>query len=169
MKRKSAAGTKGSKSKKVPKAIRQLENFFKPIGVTGEPRTVYDPNFHPIDFVQHCKEGSTKTEICAAWGVASNTVLHWSKIHPEFKKAYQLGAEAHAAFWHLRARQNILGERKAFNQFGFIWYSKNTMGWCDQGRDEFQGSKAVDYGFHDQSTGKTFDGNLNEKADDEAS
>jgi hypothetical protein len=167
MKRKSATGIKKSKSKKVPKAIRQLEQLFRPVGVTGEPRTVYDPKFHPIDFVQHCKEGTTKTEICAAWGVASSTVLRWSKIHPDFKIAYRLGAEAHAAFWHLRARQNILGERKAFNQFGFIWYSKNTMGWSDQGRDEYQGSLAVDYDFHDQATNKSYDGNLNEKNDED--
>lgn len=44
----------------------------------GRP-TLFDPAFHPDDYVRLARLGRTKAQICGEWGIDRDTLLGWSK------------------------------------------------------------------------------------------
>src|SRR6266576_4037404 len=138
MKKSSAKKETKTSKKKPAKLYVSHDTNVKNLGVVNLNRVVYDPKFHAIDFVQHCREGQTFTMIASAWGVHTQTVISWSKKYPEFKRAFRLGKQLHTAFWQDVMRKNILREDEffrgkfliaKFKLLPFMWYSRNTMGW----------------------------------------
>lgn len=73
------------------------------------------------------------------------------------KKAHRLGKEACKAYWLMKLRQSIMDDdkKKFFRMFNFLWFSKNVLGFSDDGGDDFQGADSVEFTVHDQETNKT--------------
>jgi hypothetical protein len=158
---KTEAKKKESEKEKAEKAYRErlakappIPQFFsnplaglhKPVGVINQRRIVYDPNFHPIDYVQHCREGNTHTYILACWGITSKKFTEWKNKYPKFAEAATEGRVCFNAFWHDKFRRSMTSSDKndKVNTLAFIWFSKNTMGWGEQPQDEFSDASPDD-------------------------
>jgi hypothetical protein len=123
-----------------------LAGLHKPVGVPNHRRIVYDPNFHAIDYVQHCREGNTHTFILATWGITSKKFQEWKNKYPKFSEAATEGRICFNAFWHSKFQRSMISDDKKdkVNTLAFIWFSKNTMGWGEQPQDEFSDASPDD-------------------------
>lgn len=104
------------KGRKKPKA--------KP--VMGRP-TLYDPDYHPESYIALCREGKTRAEICAEWGIDRDTLLEWSsgKKHPDFSGAIKKGDELRSRWWTRFGVAIASGQIKNAQQTMAIFLMKN--------------------------------------------
>lgn len=132
-----------------------------PVGIPDRKKTQYDPHFHALDYVQHCREGNTHTFILACWGVSNKVFRDWVEIYPHFKEQVQIGRTCFQAFWHDKFGRSLISQAKndKVNVIGFIWWSKNTLGWADSGGDEFRDTNpSDDFSIEYTDTGEKFNG-----------
>lgn len=135
--------------------------FGKPIGVPNYKKHFYDPQFHPQDYIQHCREGNTHSYILASWGIFDSTFRLWVKDNPKFSEAVKTGRVCFHAFWHEKVKNKILNKDAYLDSLLFIYFSKNTMGWSDSARDEFQDAGASqEFSVHDEGLGLTYNAGL---------
>jgi len=95
----------------------------------GRP-TDYRPNFHPSSYIDLCKQGKTRTQCCAEWGISVETFHAWQRKHPEFLDAIKEGDPHRESWWVEQGRTGMWAER--FNASTYIWITKNTLKWTDR-------------------------------------
>jgi hypothetical protein len=98
----------------------------------------YDPITMPNEFVRLSREGSTKAEICATWGISRDTLNRWSKEpqKPELSDAIKEGEAAFEA-WAVRELKKMISTGARPGALGaLIWLTKNCLGWTDQPGDK---------------------------------
>lgn len=120
MKTKSGNARKKSKKKIVQVNIPDQSDF-----------SVYNPDFHPLDFIGFCKEGKHRSQICMAWGIHRATLDGWVGKHKEFGEAYLKGRECFEAFWYDLGLNMVLGKLRG-NDKVYQFLAKNTIGWGDE-------------------------------------
>ena len=103
----------------------------------GQP-TKYIKDFHPHNFIEQSKKGSTLAQIALAWDVDRDTVHEWKKVHKEFSEAVKKGRQFAEAWYMNLGRLAMLGARdekgKAIqvNLGFFCWLTKNMFHWSDK-------------------------------------
>lgn len=93
--------------------------------MVGRP-SVYDKTFHPQSYIDLCRIGKTKAQICGMWGIHRGTLMEWTKdqSRPEFSTAIKEGDELRIAWWEEFGAQGILAKR--FQQVGWIYFMNNV-------------------------------------------
>lgn len=152
-----------SKPKKKPspqknKEPEGLETPEQPLFFYGPPpaiKTLYkklefDKDFHPQDMLKHMQEGSSRSEICAAWGITYSKFNDWLDSHPELADAYAMGKPAFDAFYKRTLRLSAFGQLKTVKENSLFFMLKNVAGFDDQGgQHEFADGMEADLEFVD--------------------
>lgn len=155
-----------TKSAKNPSKAKK-KVLVQPFGIQVLPgRSQYDKDFHPLDFVTHCREGNTIKYICASWGLSDSTIYNWRDQFQEFKEAFEIGRVAFCAFWEKHGCDLALGKKEKGSTMMTIWMHKNLLGYSDQGRKEFAEGNEVAPSFVDKD-GEPLPEPLTEKPADE--
>jgi len=105
-----------------PPAIKQLEN-----------KSGYDKSFHPQDLLAHMREGHTRSEIVAAWGITYTTFNDWIDSKPELAAAYAIGRPAFDAYNKRALRYSAFGQLTRVRENSLFFMLKNIAGFEDHG------------------------------------
>src|SRR5262245_37193571 len=66
------------------------------------------------------REGCSRTEIAAEFGVSRETIGNWEKRHPEFMDAMRYAKQAEMAWWERQGRRGI-NMGKEFNAAAYCF------------------------------------------------
>ena|SRR3990167_8554832 len=130
------------KTKKAKILARKEESPSKLI----HPRSEYDPEFHPIDYVTHCKEGHSLAEVCSAWNIPRKMLYQWVEDFADFRDAVHLGADCYEGYWSQLMRGISTNTHKG-NVAGVIFTQKAQCGLIEGGRSphrELTGDSGVE-------------------------
>lgn len=109
--------------------------FFGPppaIAVTYKG-TGYDKEFHPADLIEHMRNGKTRSEIVACWGIKYTTFNEWIEAYPELAEAYAIGIPAFEAYYKATLRYVSFGMMPKANAFSLHFMLKNLAGFDENG------------------------------------
>lgn len=144
-----------TKSNQEPEGLVSPE---QPLFYAGPPpaiRTLYfkegfDKDFHPQDLLKHMQEGSSRSEICAAWGITYDRFNQWLDSYPELAEAYAMGKPAFDAYYKRALRHSAFGQMIKVRENSLFFMLKNVAGFDDQGgQHDFSDGTASDLEFVD--------------------
>lgn len=94
----------------------------------GRP-TKYDPAYC-VKVKDLMMQGASKVEVAYHFGVHTDTIQEWEKVHPDFSVAIKEGVSLSEGWWQMQARKSL--ENQKFNST--LWYMnmKNRFGWSDK-------------------------------------
>lgn len=139
-----AAKKTPSKKKDEKKKAPELEGLAEPeqpLFYYGPPPAIkalykklnYDKNFHPADLLKHMQEGSSRSEICAAWGITYSTLNNWIEEFAELAEAYNMGKPAYDAYYKRALRHSAFGVAKSVREGSLFFMLKNMAGFDEGG------------------------------------
>jgi len=118
--------------------------------IIGKSKDTFDKNFHPQDLLKHMQEGSTRSEICAAWGITYSKFNDWIDKHPEFAEAYSVGKPAYDGYYKRVLRFSAFGQMLKAREGSLFFLLKNIAGFGeDGGEHEFPESGGSELEFVD--------------------
>lgn len=107
----------------------------------GRP-PIYDPDFHPKDFIRRSKMGQHMYVIAYEWDLARDTIYDWANKHPEFSYAFKKGKEL-AESWYMKlgnaammGQATIDGKPVKVDLGFFAYLTKNKFKWSDRQTNE---------------------------------
>lgn len=110
----------------------------------------YDKDFHPIDLLAHMREGHTRSEIVAAWGITYSRFNSWLETKPEIAEAYSIGKPAYDAYHKRALRLSAFGQLKKVRENSLFFLLKNQVGFSEEGGGhEFYEGTAAELEFVD--------------------
>lgn len=122
-----------------PPAIKQLYK-----------KTDFDPEFHPFDLIEHLREGHSRSEIVASWGITYSKFNEWLDAYPEFAEAFAVGKPAFDAYHKRALRLCAFGQLPKARENSLFFLLKNQAGFEDGGgHEEFPDSHASELEFVD--------------------
>lgn len=145
-------------AKKEPE-IEGLEDAEQPLFYYGPPpaiKTLYkklefDVDFHPFDLLKHMQEGSSRSEICAAWGITYSKLNEWLDDHPELAEAYAVGKPSYDAYYKRALRHSAFGQMKGVRENSLFFMLKNIAGFDEGGgQHEFGDGQGAELEFVDE-------------------
>lgn len=93
----------------------------------------FDKDFHPQDMLEHMRNGKTRSEIVAAWGITYTKFNDWITAHPELAEAYSIGIPAFEAYYKSTLRYVSFGMMPKANSFSLHFMLKNLAGFDENG------------------------------------
>ncbi len=88
--------------------------------LNGQSKYVYDPDFHPNDYVAQSKKGLHKAHILLAWNITTHIFGQWRNKNPELMDAYFIGQMAFQVYWIDFLKEHlVLDFKTTFNQRGW--------------------------------------------------
>lgn len=93
----------------------------------------FDADFHPHDLISHMSEGSSRSEICAAWGITYSKFNDWLDDYAEMAEAYSIGKPAYDAFYKKALRLSAFGQLKLVKENSLFFMLKNVAGFDEGG------------------------------------
>lgn len=93
----------------------------------------YDREFHPEDLLKHMQEGSSRSEVCAAWGITYSKFNDWLDCHAELAEAYAMGKPAFDAYYKKALRLSSFGQLKTVREGSLFFMLKNIAGYDEGG------------------------------------
>ncbi len=123
---------KGDTCRKHGGEIVIKENLIKESEMTSMMlrTTLYDPSYHPIEFIRLSKGGLSIVEIASEWEVASSTLKSWSEKYSDFNTAYDIGISMHEAWWLGEGKKNL--DNRGYNVGMFKFLTGNKLGYSDK-------------------------------------
>jgi len=88
---------------------------------------VYDPSFHPMEYLFLSKSGMSAVEIAAEFEVTVRDLHKWAELYDEFNRAFEIGEALHEA-WYLKSGKDNLDNR-GYNVELFKFITSNKLGW----------------------------------------
>lgn len=86
----------------------------------GDAEYVFDPTFHPKDYIEKSKQGLHKVHIVLDWNITPNLFNKWKTRHPELRDAYYIGQAAFQVYWIDYLKDHLFHSSKmVFNQRGW--------------------------------------------------
>lgn len=139
--KKKTATKKVAKKEEKKGEIPGLETPEQPLFYYGPPPAIralykkleYDKDFHPEDLLKHMQEGSTRSEICAAWGITYSKFNEWLEMYPELAEAYSVGKPAYDAYYKRSLRLSAFGQLKTVREGSLFFMLKNVAGFDEGG------------------------------------
>jgi len=136
---KKKVATKKDEKKKVE--IEGLVEPEQPLFYYGPPPAIralykkleFDKDFHPEDLLKHMQEGSSRSEICAAWGITYSKFNEWIDMYPEMSEAYSMGKPSFDAFYKKALRLSAFGQLKLVREGSLFFMLKNIAGFDEGG------------------------------------
>lgn len=156
--KKTKSPTKPQDKKKAPE-IEGLLEAEQPLFYYGPPPAIrqlykgegYDKDFHPQDLLKHMQEGSSRSEICAAWGITYSKLNEWLEAFPEMAEAYAVGKPAFDAYYKRALRHSAFGLTKTVRENSLFFMLKNQAGFADEGGGhEFGDGQSAEVEFVDE-------------------
>lgn len=153
-KKKTDAKAKGKKKVE----IDGLAEAEQPLFYYGPPPAIkatykkleFDKDFHPLDLLKHMQEGSTRSEICAAWGITYSKFNEWLDEHAELAEAYAVGKPAFDAYYKRALRHSAFKQAASVRENSLFFMLKNIAGYDDQGgQHEFGDGETAELEFVD--------------------
>jgi predicted DNA-binding protein YlxM (UPF0122 family) len=96
--------------------------------------------------IEHMEKGLSFESFAGAIGVSKQTIYDWTKAHPEFLDAKEVGLEKSRIFWEKLGIKHILNESESIPNIGsnskslnasvWIFNMKNRFGWRDKQPEE---------------------------------
>lgn len=103
----------------------------------GRP-TKYRGDFHPADFLEESRKGSTFAQIAYKWDIDRLTLNKWRARHKEFNSAVKKGRVL-AEAWYMNLGRSAMtnsvkinGEKVKVELGWFVWMTKNMFRWSDR-------------------------------------
>ncbi len=126
---------------KKPVEIEGLAEPEQPLFYYGPPPAIkalykkleFDKDFHPMDLMKHMGEGSSRSEICAAWGITYSKFNEWLDEHPELAEAYAVGKPSYDAYYKRALRLSSFGQLKMVREGSLFFMLKNLAGFDEGG------------------------------------
>jgi hypothetical protein len=88
--------------------------------LNGNAKFVYDPNFHPADYVKQSRQGLHKVHILLDWNISPMLFTKWKQKNPELMDAYFIGQMAFQVYWIDFLKDHlVLDFKTTFNQRGW--------------------------------------------------
>lgn len=121
---------------KKPVEIEGLAKPEQPLFYYGPPPAIkalykkleFDKDFHPMDLMKHMGEGSSRSEICAAWGITYSKFNEWLDEHPELAEAYAVGKPSYDAYYKRALRLSAFGQLRLVREGSLFFMLKNVAG-----------------------------------------
>ncbi len=145
-------------SKKKPE-IDGLDGAEQPLFYMGPPpalrcllknKNEFDKKFHPADLLKHMQEGSSRSEVCAAWGIGYELFNKWLEEKPELAQAFAVGLPAYDGYYKRAVRYSAFGMLKNVREGSLFFLLKNLAGFGENGGDhEFMDGSPGDIEFVD--------------------
>lgn len=140
---KKKAATKKTKvvvNKKKPE-IEGLVEAEQPLFYYGPPPAIkalykkleFDNDFHPMDLIKHMGEGSSRSEVCAAWGITYSRFNEWLDEYAEMAEAYAIGKPLFDAYYKRALRLSAFGQLKLVREGSLFFMLKNVAGFDEGG------------------------------------
>ena len=96
------------------------------------------------------QEGSSRSEVCAAWGITYSTFNEWLDAFPEMAEAYAVGKPAFDAYYKKALRLSSFGQLKVVREGSLFFMLKNLAGFAeDGGGHEFGDGQGAELEFVD--------------------
>lgn len=95
--------------------------------------TGFDKTFHPQDLLAHMREGHSRSEIVAAWGITYSNFNEWLDSFPELAEAYAVGKPAFDAYHKRTLRYSAFGMMPEVNEKSLFFMLKNQAGFVEDG------------------------------------
>lgn len=111
-----------------------------PIIRLAERKSGFDPKFHPDDLVQRLREGQSRSEIVATWGISYATFNDWLEAYPELSHAYEVGKPAFDAYYKKALRDTAFGVAKGVREYSLFFMLKTAVGLDDGAPDNDHGA-----------------------------
>lgn len=92
---------------------------------------VYDPNKHPLKFIQLSRQGLSEVEIAAELGVSVHTMQKWAEQYELFSEAYDIGMALHESWWLSKGKEGLENPRD-FNTPLYKFLTGNKLGYSDK-------------------------------------
>lgn len=147
-----------TKSKPEPE-IEGLLEAEQPLFYYGAPPAIkqlykgegFDKDFHPLDLLKHMQEGSSRSEICAAWGITYSKFNEWLESYAELAEAFAVGKPAFDAYYKRALRHSAFGQAKSIREGSLFFLLKNQAGFDEQGGGhEFSDGQSAEVEFIDE-------------------
>lgn len=88
--------------------------------LNGRAKYIYDPEFHPQDYVRLSRQGLHKVHIVIEWNISPKLLGVWLKKYPDLQDAYFIGQAAFQVYWIDFLKDHlVLDFRTTFNQRGW--------------------------------------------------
>jgi hypothetical protein len=88
--------------------------------LNGDAKYVYDPEFHPSDYIKQSRKGLHKVHICCEWNISPHLFNKWKAKHPKLLDAYFIGQAAFQVYWIDFLKDHlVLDFKTTFNQRGW--------------------------------------------------
>lgn len=139
--------------------IKGLAEAEQPLFYIGPPPAIramyrkegFDKDFHPHDLLKHMQEGSSRSEICASWGITYSLFNQWLEEHPEMAEAYAVGKPAYDAYYKRALRLSSFGQLQKVREGSLFFMLKNLAGYVDEcGGHEFSDGAQAEVEFVDE-------------------
>lgn len=118
------------------------------VNLRGRP-TKYRTEYGPM-LVEYCRGGGFIEGFADSICVHHDTILHWSKIYPDFSRFYRLAKQAQKAVLMKLAIAGATGRFAKFNAPSVIFLMKAIHGMRDDGLDGAEDSD-MDFDFGDEA------------------
>lgn len=131
----------GGEKKEEDGELEGLDGREQPLFFFGPPPAIkvlytgtdYDKEFHPADLLAHMREGKTRSEIVAAWGITYEKFNNWIDTFPEMSEAYAVGIPAFNAYYKATLRHVSFGQMPKAKEYSLHFMLKNFAGFDDSG------------------------------------
>lgn len=123
--------------------------FVAVVDVRGRP-TKYIPEYGPA-LVEFCRAGGFIEGFADSICVHVDTLIHWSKIYPDFSRFYKLARQAQKSVLMKIALAGTTGKFQKFSPGPLIFLLKACHGMRDDGLDSVEDTD-MDFDFGDEAT-----------------
>lgn len=139
--------------------IKGLLEAEQPLFYMGPPpaikalytKTDFEVLFHPQDLLNRMREGQTRSEIVAAWGVTYSKFNEWFDTYPEFAEAFSVGKPAFDAYYKKALRDTAFGVAQKVRENSLFFMLKNQAGFSeDGGGHEYSDGQQAELEFVDE-------------------
>ncbi len=88
--------------------------------LNGNAKYVFDPEFHPSDYIKQSRLGLHKVHIVLDWNISPRLFNQWINKYPELRDAYYIGQAAFQVYWIDYLKDHlVLDFKTTFNQRGW--------------------------------------------------
>ena len=107
------------------------ENLIKKEEMDYAPSTTkFDPEIHPLKFIDYSRSGLSDVEIAAEFGVGISALREWAEKYEMFATAYEIGQALHESWWLQQGKSGL--RDRSFNTSLFKFLTGNKLGYSDK-------------------------------------
>lgn len=107
-------------------AVAKAQKLLPTVGCNS----LYNPEYHPLSYINYSLQGKSKEEICAIYGISSRTFNTWVNEYEAMNTAFGVGQTAFKALWICKGGANL--ENTRFNTALYKYMTSNLIGFSDK-------------------------------------